>query len=423
MSNRWRGARDLVFESVELISRLVEKTQREESERWTERVARLEPVAPGARGVNALHLTGAALTHTSIRMIARAVGVVARGATNPFLDDAEQEEATPMRQDAMGTRSWWIDHVEAALNGLYGDFLASRDNALDLGMTLRDQGRVVAPGALATTLASPTSRVCLFVHGLTATEWSWVVEADRFWGDPEGCFGLELADAGITPLYVRYNTGRHISDSGAALDELLEAIVEAYPIPIDELTLIGHSMGGLVARSAAHRGAQRRTRWAEANRHVFCIGSPHLGAPLEKGVNLATAILRRIPAAGASVPADLLDARSAGIKDLRYGYTLAEEWQHGDPEATLHDNRHDVPLAEGVSYYAIAATITEDAAHPAGQLFGDLLVRPGSASGLADEPERHIPFHSREVIEGMNHLHLANHPAVYAILKRHLLGA
>ena len=272
-SKRWKGARDLVFESVELVSRLVEKTQREESERWTERVALLEPVAPLARGVNALHLTGAAITHTSIRMVARTVGVVARGATDPFLDEADDADdagtGTPIREDAMGTRSWWIDHVESALNGLYGDFLAERENALDLGMTLRDDGRVVPIEELGAVLSEPSPRVAVFVHGLTATEWSWSVEAQRFWGDPATCFGSKLAADGFTPLYLRYNTGRHISDNGRALDELLDAISEAYPVPIEELTLVGHSMGGLVIRSAAHHGAERGARWTSALRHVF----------------------------------------------------------------------------------------------------------------------------------------------------------
>ena len=421
MSSRWKGARDLVFESVELVSRLVEKTQREESERWTERVALIEPAAPIARGVNALHLTSAALTHTSIRMVARAVGLVARGATDPFLED-DDTEGTPIREDAMGTRSWWVDHVESALNGLYGDFLAERDNALDLGMTLRHDGRVVpiTPEGLAAAIEAPKKRLCVFVHGLTSTEWSWCVEAGRFWGDPGGCFGSELQGRGITPLYVRYNTGRHISDSGRALDELLEGLADAYPVAIDEITLVGHSMGGLVVRSATHQAAERDARWVTSLRQVFCIGSPHLGAPLEKGVNAVTAVLRRIPAAGASVPADLLEGRSSGIKDLRYGYTLEQEWRDADAHAVLHDNRHPVPLVDGVSYFAVAATVTRDPQHPAGRLLGDLLVRTGSAQGRADSAERHIPFHGTQVLAGMNHLHLANHPAVYAILAQTL---
>ena len=150
--------------------------------------------------------------------------------------------------------------------------------------------------------------------------------------------------------------------------------MDAYPVAIDEIALVGHSMGGLVVRSAAHHGAERGARWVEALRHVFCIGSPHLGAPLEKGVSAVTAVLRRIPAAGASVPADLLEGRSSGIKDLRYGYTLEEEWRGEDPRAALHDNRHAVPLVDGVSYYAVAATVTRDPEHPAGRLLGDLLV-------------------------------------------------
>jgi len=95
------------------------------------------------------------------------------------------------------------------------------------------------------------------------------------------------------------------------------------------------------------------------------------------------AVLRKIDAAGARVPAELLDARSAGIKDLRHGYILDEEWAGKDPDEVFANARRNVPLLDRVGYYFVAATITRDPAHPVAQLLGDLLVRLPSATGAA----------------------------------------
>jgi pimeloyl-ACP methyl ester carboxylesterase len=201
------------------------------------------------------------------------------------------------------------------------------------------------------------------------------------------------------------------------LAELLTQVLEAYPVPVEEIALVGHSMGGLVARSAAHYAREHDEPWLTKLRHVACIGSPHLGAPLEKAVHLLTGVLRRIDAAGAQVPAEVLDARSAGVKDLRYGYTIDEEWAGKDPDQVFADARQDIPLVDSAGYYFLAATISRDPEHPVGQLLGDLMVRLPSASGEAPEPARRIHFSSGAVFPGMNHVHIANHPDVYEALR------
>jgi pimeloyl-ACP methyl ester carboxylesterase len=199
-------------------------------------------------------------------------------------------------------------------------------------------------------------------------------------------------------------------------------VLSAYPVPVEEITLVGHSMGGLVVRSAAHYAREHDEPWVAHLRHVACIGSPHLGAPLEKAVNVLTNILRKVDAAGAHVPAELLDSRSAGVKDLRYGYTIDEEWEGKDPDEVFADARRNVPLVDGVGYYFLAATIARDPEHPLGQLLGDLMVRLPSASGEAPEHARRIHFSGGTVFPGMNHIHIANHPEVYEAL-RDLLAA
>jgi hypothetical protein len=142
-------------------------------------------------------------------------------------------------------------------------------------------------------------------------------------------------------------------------------------------------------------------------RHVFCLGSTHLGAPLEKAANVAAYALSRLPETRPL--AKLVNGRSVGIKDLRFGSCAEEDWCDCDPDEFLRDRCTEVPFLECATYYFVGATITQST----GSLVGDLLVRYPSASGSGRQ--RRIPF---DVDKGMHlagahHLQLLNHPAVY----------
>jgi pimeloyl-ACP methyl ester carboxylesterase len=427
---RARGFVDLVFDIVEETTNLVERTHDAVVERTVRRFAPIEPAKTTATVVTGIQTAISSITFESIRIvngISRvAVNAAADVAEARLLDDGQAPElATPVRSTALGTPGWYVDFAQASLNGFWGDYIAKKNGRLDLGMTLRHHGRPlsVTRESLADAFPNPTPKVCVFVHGLASTEWLWSLSSEAYYGNPEVTFGTRLLeDAGFTPVYVRYNSGLHISENGKRLAALLEELLDAYPVPIDEIALVGHSMGGLVSRSAAHYGSQHDARWVKRLRHVACIGSPHLGAPLEKAVHLLTGALNRIDAAGAQVPAELLKARSVGVKDLRFGYTLDEEWLGKDLDAVFAGARKNVPLVDGVGYYFVAATITKDPAHPFGHLFGDLLVRMPSAAGAAPEPARRIHFDGGALVRGLNHVNIASHPAVYDAL-RGLLAA
>jgi pimeloyl-ACP methyl ester carboxylesterase len=421
------GFLDLTFDLVEQTTNLVERTHDASVARTVRRFAPIEPAKSVADLVTGIQCTISASVFESIRLgnrFARTATRVATGIAETQLerttDPSELELATPIQSDAAWTASWVVDSLEASINGFWGDYINRRQNRLDLGVSFRHRGRRLPSNreAMAAAFPEATPKVCVFVHGLATTEWLWSLSSDRYYGTPDVTFGTRLqTELGFTPIYVRYNTGRHISENGRSLAKRLTELLEAYPAPIEEIALVGHSMGGLVARSAGHYAHTHGAPWLERLRHVACIGSPHLGAPLEKSANLLTWILRRLDAAGADVPAALLDARSAGIKDLRYGYTIDEEWIGRDPDRVFADARRNVPLVDGVGYYFLAATITRDLHHPVGQLLGDLLVRLPSAAGEAPEPARRIPFRSGAVFTGMHHVHLANHPDVYEALR------
>jgi len=304
----------------------------------------------------------------------------------------------------------------AALNGFAGDRLARDHPALALELGLRERGRSVAvePAALVAAYPDATERLVVFVHGLCETEGAWSL------GVPGGVrrptYGeLLREELGFTPLHVRYNTGLHISDNGRRLASTLESVVQAWPVEAREIVLIGHSMGGLVLRSACHYGARAGHAWTERVRHVVCLGSPHLGAPLERAANVAGWTLSRLPEMRPF--ADLfLNDRSAGIKDLRFGNCVEEDWCDCDPDEFLRDRCREVPFLEDASYYFVAATLSRSS-DGVGGLVGDLLVHHASASGrgrrrrigFAEENGRHLPR--------AHHLQLLNHPGVHEALR------
>jgi len=287
----------------------------------------------------------------------------------------------------------------AAVNGMWGDRLERHHAPLALNMDLRHEG-------------GESGRIAVFLHGLCETDASW-----RLGGGPT--YGERLReDLGHTPVYARYNTGRHISDNGRALAAALEALVEGWPVPVEELVLVGHSMGGLVVRSACHYGERDGLAWTDRLTHVVCLGSPHMGAPLERAAARAGHWLSRLPETAPL--ARPLTVRSAGVKDLRYGACLEEDWSGANPDEWGPDRCADFPFLPTATYCYIGATVARDKDSPLGRLVGDLLVQFPSASG--DGPVRKLAF---EIDNGLhlgrvNHLQLLNHPKVYDQMVRWL---
>lgn len=309
-----------------------------------------------------------------------------------------------------------VDLAIGALNGILGDRLDRSRNGLRIRMEFRHEGRPLALDAESLRRAYPGAggRLAVLVHGLAGNEQVWRFYSEEHYGDRETTYGSLLErDLGYTPIYLRYNSGLHVSENGRLLAELLEELVRAWPVAVDEIVLVGHSMGGLVARSACHHAKQARSSWVESVRHVFCLGTPHLGAPLEKLGNVAGWLLNAFEETRPL--ARIVNGRSAGIKDLRFGYLVEEDWSGMDADALLKNNRHDLPFLDSATHYFVAATVTRSPSHPLSYLLGDTLVRFPSATGRAGEPARRVRFrdeHGRHV-GAMTHLRLLNHPAVY----------
>jgi pimeloyl-ACP methyl ester carboxylesterase len=328
----------------------------------------------------------------------RAVGIAAGRA-------AARREGLPLSSTPYGSA------VIAAIAGLRGDALEAEGSPLAQPMAVRVAGVPVAlePEAIASAFPAATRRIVVFVHGLMTTEFSWALGGRERFGD-------RLArDLGCTPVYVRYNSGRHISENGRSLSELMEQLVAAWPVDVDEIALVGHSMGGLVARSACCHAAEADADWARLIKHSVSLGTPHMGAPLEQAVHVLSAGLARLPETRPF--ANFLRRRSGGIRDLRRGSLVDEDWRDCDPDALRGAACAEIPLLEGATHCFVSATVTRSDRHPVGRLIGDTLVLKPSASGRSRT--RRIPFEDEYGMHlgKASHFALLYHPAVYEKLR------
>lgn len=298
----------------------------------------------------------------------------------------------------------------AALNGVLGDHLEASGNPLAILPQLRYAGRELPAerDAIAATI-TPESRLVVLVHGLC--------RSDLHWRRNGHDHGAQLAsDLGRTPIYFRYNSGLHVSANGRTLAALLEATIAKWPVEVEELSIVAHSLGGLVARSACHYAEVGGATWPRLLRHLVFLGTPHHGAPLERGGQWLHRVLGAVPYAR---PLARLGAiRSAGITDLRHGNLLDEDWQGRDRFAGGPDRRRPVRLPPAVSCAAIAAV--SGGGGGAGERWAwDGWVSVDSALGRHSDPALSLRFPAdrRWVGRGMGHLDLLDRPEVYQRLR------
>jgi pimeloyl-ACP methyl ester carboxylesterase len=309
-----------------------------------------------------------------------------------------------------------------AANAFAGDSLETQRSDLAIPMAVRIGGEDVAcrSDALVDAFPGATPRPVVFVHGLAESDEWWARRSRRAGREAAASFGDRLRhDLGMTPVYVRYNTGLHVSENGRRFAALLEDLAREWPVEVRDLAIVGHSMGGLVSRSACHHAAELGHAWPSRVRHIVTLGTPHTGAPMAKAAHMVSWALNALPE---SRPVAAVMAMSAGISDLTFGYLRDEDWRDADRSRPFRHNRGEVPLLPTCTHTFIAATVTREPTRLLGRLAGDLLVRTESAGGRSRE--RSIPIDTGSLVHvgGMTHFDLLDHPLVYEHLERVLRG-
>jgi pimeloyl-ACP methyl ester carboxylesterase len=304
-------------------------------------------------------------------------------------------------------------------NGVIGDSLARRGHDLSLAMTLLDGREPLTTRA--TEATSGPRKVVLLVHGLAFNEQIW-----QFPGEPGVNYGALLqGDLGYAPFFVRYNSGLHIYENGRQLAQLLHEQMARQGGMLDdadELVLIGHSMGGLVVRSACHYGQQQGLPWVGRLRKVVYLGTPHQGAPLERWGKRASARLAARPPRRFQWLARLANLRSNGIKDLGDGRFVDVEASHRRPGPSPHWAERGSswaaapPLLPTAAHYDIAGSVTEDPDHPLARYLGDMLIPVPCGRRLRGP----CPPEQTRVFPGVHHNRLAHDREVYECIRSFL---
>jgi pimeloyl-ACP methyl ester carboxylesterase len=386
----------MVIEAIISVTDIVESMHR-----------RINPLPTSKANVAAERSGGiSGLVYNSIRSITALVG---KSLDGPLALLSQQlGQSTPSANSAA---------LISALNGVLGDHLVKRQSPLAITMTFKLQGLELELQTLAQTVVHKRGRLLIMVHGLCMN--------DRQWRQGEHDHGEKLAselDAAL--VYLCYNSGQHISDNGEQFSQLLEALFQQIQ-GIDnnllvQLSIVAHSMGGLVSRSALAQGPALNHQWPQHCANLVFLGTPHHGAPLERAGNWVDLLLGFHPY---SAPLRrLTQIRSAGITDLRHGNVLASDWQERNRFDFSRDKRSPLPLPSHVHCYTVATTISETASTLSDQVLGDGLVPLDSALGKHEDSRFTLHFAPQNQWQGrgINHMQLLSDPLVYHQLQQWL---
>ena len=296
----------------------------------------------------------------------------------------------------------YCETVRAALNGVLGDTLAATANPLAISMQLRQNGQTWTP-------SQRPGKLLILVHGLCMNDLQW-----RCDGHDHGAMLAE--QLGYEAVYLHYNTGRPISDNGADFAALLEQTCARWPVPQDELVIVGHSMGGLVSRSACHHALQAKQAWVKQLSKLITLGTPHWGAPLERGGRGVDYLLGISPYSAPLAKLGLV--RSAGIQGLRDGRVTP------DGEQALWPKQAKLYTLATTKQKAPSAADAFDMVLPLKRLLGDGLVPVKSAlahdAHLALGLSRPVPASRQAVVYDTDHFQMLGSQQVAKHLLRWL---
>jgi pimeloyl-ACP methyl ester carboxylesterase len=279
---------------------------------------------------------------------------------------------------------------------------------VDLNKNSRDDGcpnNRAIPNSKVHIPGNPSSKILISVHGLCMNDQLWTRKGHNH--------ALKVSSIlGYTNVTVNYNSGLHISTNGQTLAEGIEALVSQWPVAVSQIILLGHSMGGLLVRSACHYSSMADYSWRNKLKSMIFLGSPHHGAPLEKGGNWLNILLDQSPY---TTPFTYLgNRRSCGITDLRFGYLLDRDWLDREPNET-DSYKYSVPLPKDVNCFLVAGSRTNQTDCLSYNLIGDGIVPVKSALGIHKDPDHQLGVAKENtfIAKQTHHLDLLSSQEVY----------
>ncbi|MEO8874346.1 MAG: alpha/beta hydrolase [Polyangiaceae bacterium] len=304
-----------------------------------------------------------------------------------------------------------LEFALGVLNGAIGDYLQRTGNGLATSMSFVKDGEPIATTkeALAAAYPHAKKKIVVLVHGLMCTETAFDLAGGGDYGS------LLERDLGVTPLYVRYNSGLPVADNGASFSGLLRDLVENFPAPVEDILLLGYSMGGLIVRSACHVAGLEHAAWLALVKRIIYVGTPHRGAPLERGGRVVSKILTAIPDPYTKLIAEIADLRSEGLQDLGDAELRHEDRARRRKTFRLTDVEHPVPLLPSVQHYLVAGALSSEPWIQ--KLFGDSIVPLTSATNHSISKEAILPPDHVKIVPGISHVDLARSLDVYAHVK------
>lgn len=302
--------------------------------------------------------------------------------------------------------------ILAVLNGIIGDYLNENENPLATVMKFRYQGKTINRDEKSIRDAYPkvTGKILLMVHGLCMNDVLW-----QHNGHDHGTLLAE--EQNWTAIYLQYNSGRHISENGQLFSSILEELINAWPVTVEEVVIVAHSMGGLLSRSAFHYGTKEEQSWTTYLKKMMFLGTPHHGAPLEQVGNYIDHLFDAIPYVKPF--ARLNKMRSSGITDLRFGSLVEEDWKGLDRFKNQWNKKTAIALPTTAGCYSIAASIGKEEDDLTVRLLGDGLVQVKSALGKHDNQQEMLDFESEKtcILYETNHMDLLSSKNAYNQLK------
>jgi len=227
-------------------------------------------------------------------------------------------------------------------------------------------------------------RLLVLLPGVGESEDSWGRGSDAV----GGTYASRLAQLlGWTPVHLRTDLGFSAHDNGVAVSAMLQRVVDAWPMDVRRIALLGHGSGGLVARSACGvvslAGPADETEhrdWTELVSDVVVLDTPHLATDTASGLPIDPVGL-----------ACVLDERLAGM-------------------TRNAEVRIDIPPLAHARYHVVNDSVTTNKS-AVGQFLGGLLWWRQTAVGTSRQAWALFPSADHHVLS-TREFPLVNHPEV-----------